>query len=141
MKQRRSPRVVVESVDDWEESDPASRSFISVWWPAFLGILMAIIAPEIHNYVVAQWAETGERLVFPFMLLSGRPEFGFDAEFSQSLPQIVELLTFPFFGLYLSWSVYRRIRFGTAFAQVVFVNLLAAFVLWLLSKPGASHGM
>lgn len=138
---RRHASVAVHDHDDDVEEEDVAPGFLQVCWPAVFGILLAVIAPKIHAYVVNQWGDTGERLVFPFMLLSGRPEFGFSQDFTNGLPELVMYLTFPFFGLYASWSMSRRTRFGAAMVQVIFVNLIAAFVLWLLSKPGATHGL
>lgn len=139
---RRSPRLVVdERPDEIEDEEDEAPGFLQVCWPAVFGILLAVIAPQIHAKVVESWGVTGERIVFPFMLLAGRPEFGFSPEFMNGLPELVMRLTFPFFGFYASWSLSRRTKFGTVMTQIVFVNLVAAFVLWLLSKPGATHGL
>jgi len=48
---------------------------------------------------------------------------------------------FPLTGLYCSWSLWRNQRLSATIVQVVFVYLLAGFVLWFLNTPGASHGL
>ena len=124
-----------------EEQVEPSPGFLKICWPAIFGLLLAVIAPQILARVSDVWGGAGERLIFPFVILAGRPEFGFGAELTRNLPQLVLYLTFPFFGFYASWNLRQRIRLSATIAQIVFVNLLAAFALWLLSGPGASHGM
>jgi hypothetical protein len=124
-----------------EEQVAPSPGLLKVWWPAIFGILLAVIAPQILAKGIDVWGNVAERLIFPFVILAGRPEFGFGAELTRNLPQLVLYLTFPFFGFYASWNLRRRIRLSTTIVQIVFVNLISAFVLWLLSRPGASHGM
>lgn len=139
---RRSPRLVTEEHDgEIEQEEDDAPGFLQVCWPAVFGVLLAVIAQQVHAKVLESWGATGERIVFPFMLLAGRPEFGFSPEFMNGLPELVMYLTFPFFGFYASWSLSRRTKFSTVMTQIVFVNLVAAFVLWLLSKPGATHGL
>jgi hypothetical protein len=140
---RLRPRAIVEvSAHTEEEEEPAlAPGFLEICWPALFGILLAVIAPRIFDKVLREWGELGERLVFPFVILAGRPEFGFGAEASRGLPDLVLYLTFPIFGFYAMWNLSRRVRISTTMVQVVFVNMVAAFVLWLLSMPGASHGM
>jgi len=135
-------RVSVQTVEKKEEEQvEPSPGFLETCWPVFFGLLLAVIAPQILFKVGDVWGVVGERLIFPFVILAGRPEFGFGAELTRNLPEMILYLTFPFFGLYASLNLRRRIRLSTTIAQIVFVNLISAFVLWLLSKPGASHGM
>jgi hypothetical protein len=141
----RGPRLVtrygqrIES-DAYQEAS-AAPGLLQVCWPVVVGVMLAVVAPRILSMVLAEWGEVGERLVFPFVALAGRPEFGFSAELTRSLPELVLYLTFPVFGIYAMWNLSRRVKLSITIAQIAFVNLIAAFVLWLLSKPGATHGM
>ncbi len=132
--------LVQAEVEEHEEEE-AAPGFLQVCWPAVFGILLAIIVPQIHAKVLSAWGDVGERLVFPLVLLSGRPEFGFGEELSRNILQLMLYLQFPLFGLYASWNLSRRVKLSTTVVQIVFVNLITAFVLWLLTKPGATHGM
>jgi hypothetical protein len=132
--------VQVVEIKEEEQVEP-SPGLLQTCWPVIFGLLLAVIAPQIFFKVGDAWGVVGERLIFPFVILAGRPEFGFGAELTRNLPEMILYLTFPFFGLYASLNLRRRIRLSTTIAQIVFVNLISAFVLWLLSKPGASHRM
>jgi hypothetical protein len=141
------PRVVPDPYEQLggevyeEEDEERTPGLLQVCWPAVFGIMLAMIAPQLHSYVADRWGDLGERLVFPFMLLAGRPELGLSDELQKSLPELLEWMAFPILGLYVSLSLRKKVRFGMAMAQILFANLIAAFVLWLLSKPGASHGL
>lgn len=136
----REKRVSVRIVEKKEEEQgEPSPGFLKTCWPIIFGLMLAVVAPQIFFKVGDAWGVIGERLIFPFVILAGRPEFGFGGELTRNLPEMILYLTFPFFGLYASLNQRRRLR--TTIAQIVFVNLISAFVLWLLSRPGASHGM
>jgi hypothetical protein len=124
-----------------EEEQHHAPGFLEYCWPAIFGILLAVISGHLREKVIHDWGEVGDRLIFPFVQLAGRSEFGFSDELTSSLPPLVQLLQFPVYGLYASFGMSRRHRLTTVLAQVIFVSLIASFVLWLLTKPGASHGM
>jgi len=126
--------VQIVEIKEEEQVEP-SPGFLKTCWPVFFGLMLAVVAPQIFFKVGDAWGVVGERLIFPFVILAGRPEFGFGAELTRNLPEMILYLTFPFFGLYASLNLRRRIRLSTTIAQIVFVNLISAFVLWLLSKP------
>lgn len=121
-----------------EESTPG---FLQYCWPAIFGFMLAVITQTIWNKVDTNWGDLGLRIVFPFVLLSGRPEFGFGPELTKSLPQLMLYLQFPLEGLLVSFSLSRRMTFSRAIVQIAFLHFIGAFVLWLLTSPGASHGM
>jgi hypothetical protein len=124
-----------------EEEQHHIPGFLEYCWPAIFGILLAVISGHLREVVIRDWGEVGDRLVFPFVQLFGRPEFGFGEELSNTLPQLIQMIQFPIFGLYISFGMSRRHKLATLLVQVVFVSLIASFVLWFLSKPGASHGL
>jgi hypothetical protein len=104
------------------------------------GILLAIIADQVRLKVVTEWGETGDRLVFPFVRLLARPELGL-GDLGASLSQLMLYLQFPLTGLYATWNLNRGQKLSTTVLQIAFTYGIIAFVLWLLMKPGASHGM
>lgn len=127
--------------DDEDEENESKPGFLQYCWPAIFGIMLGVIAPQIWDKVGSAYGATGIRLAFPFVRLLGRPELGLGPELTKSLPQLFFYLQFPLEGLLVSFFVSRGTRFGRALVQVGFVHFIAAFVLWLLSKPGATHGL
>lgn len=138
--QRQVDGVAYEDDDDEGEIDE-KPGFLQYCWPAIFGIILAVIAPQIWDKVSHDYGATGIRWVFPFVKLLGRPELGLSAEMQASLPQLFVYLQFPLEGLLISFFISRGTKYGRAIVQIGFVHFIAAFVLWLLSKPGATHGM
>ncbi len=124
-----------------DEEEDSAPGFLQYCWPAIFGIIMAVITQQIWDKVSANYGDVGLRLTYPFVLLLGRPELGLSAEMMKSLPQLFLYIQFPIEGFLISFFMSRRASFSRALAQVGFVHFIAAFVLWLLSTPGASHGM
>lgn len=131
----------VEYEDELDDEVEEKPGFLEYCWPAIFGIILAIIAPQIWDKVNHDYGATGIRWVFPFVKLMGRPELGLSPQLTQALPQLFLYLQFPLEGLLISFFISRGTRYGRAIVQIGFVHFIAAFVLWLLSKPGASHGL
>jgi hypothetical protein len=127
--------------DDLEDEVAEKPGFLEYCWPAIFGIILAIIAPQIWDKVNHDYGATGIRWVFPYVKLMGRPELGISPQLTQALPQLFLYLQFPLEGLLISFFISRATKYGRAIIQIGFVHFIAAFVLWLLSKPGASHGL
>ena len=132
--------VEYEDEDD-EEQVEEKPGFLQYCWPAIFGIILAIIAPQIWDKVSHDYGQAGIRWVFPFVKLLGRPELGLSPQLTQALPQLFVYLQFPLEGLLISFFISRGTKYGRAIIQIGFVHFIAAFVLWLLSKPGATHGL
>jgi len=126
--------------DEDEAPEDPKPGFLEVCWPTVLGVAVALIAERLRANVLDAWGEVGDRLVFPWVQIAGRPELGV-GELAGTLSKFVLQLQFPLTGLYASWNLSRRVRMSTTVVQVVFTYGIAAFVLWLLSKPGATHGL
>lgn len=130
-----------EPAEDDEEEDLGAPGFLQYCWPAIFGVILAVIAPQIWDKVNADYGTTGLRLVFPFVRLLGRPELGLGPQLTKNLPQLFLYLQFPLEGFLVSFFISRGAKYGRALVQVGFVHFIAAFVLWLLTKPGATHGL
>ena len=127
-------------VDD-EEVEDTSSGFLQYCWPAIFGIILAVIVQQIWDKVSSDYGQVGLRMAFPYVLLLGRPELGLGPELTKSLPQLFLYLQFPLEGFLTSFFISRGTKYGRAIVQVAFVHFIAAFVLWLLATPGASHGL
>lgn len=131
----------VEYEDELDDEIVEKPGFLEYCWPAIFGIILAIIAPQIWDKVNHNYGQTGIRMVFPYVQLLGRPELGLSPQLTQALPQLFLYLQFPLEGLLISFFISRGTKYGRAIVQIGFVHFIAAFVLWLLAKPGATHGL
>jgi hypothetical protein len=109
----------------------ARNKYSNVIWPFVLGLVLALFSPKLRDLLsdVNPWAA---RLVFPFVLLVERPEFGLQWDFGGHLPQVVLFLQFPVEGLLTMLSLRLHGRLSFAFAPLIFIHLAGAFVLFLL---------
>lgn len=114
--ERRS-RMVVELVD---------------CWPIAVGLLLGAIAPTLYALITgfAPWAMN---VVFPFVVLAGRPELHLGGVFAHYLPLVVLYAQFPMEGLLAKRILKRQIRFSGVALQVGFYHFLGAMQLLLIS--------
>jgi hypothetical protein len=132
---RRSERRDVSHPFDQEELRTekwiASHDRASTIWPFLVGLVLAICSPWLRDLLsdLNQWATW---LVFPFVLLVERPEFGLRWDLGGNLPQIALFLQFPLEGLWATLSLRLRGRVSFIFAPLIFLHLVGAFMLFLL---------
>lgn len=137
---RTAPRPVAQHHSKSQEEEETPPTFLEICWPIVGGLILGFLTPRLLGLVSAQdpWAMW---IVYPFAVLAGRPEMGFSDELTRSLPQLLVYIQFPLEGLYATLTMRRNMAFTAAMAQLFFVHFVAAFVFWLLSRPGATHGM
>jgi hypothetical protein len=123
-----------------EEEEQAPPGMLEIVWPLVGGLILGALGPKLHDWVAGQdpWVMW---IVYPSMVLTSRPELGLGDELSQSLSQFFLYAQFPLEGVYALFTLRRHVAFTTVMAQLAFVHAIGAFVFWLLSRPGASHGM
>jgi hypothetical protein len=125
---------VLHPFDHEEDAGERWRSrhrFSTAIWPFLIGITLSIFALDLSSLVsdLNPWIA---RLVFPFELLVERPEFGLRWYLGGYLPLIVLFLQFPLEGLWVTLNLRQRGRMSFAFAPLIFLHLVGAFVLFLL---------
>jgi hypothetical protein len=130
---------VVDKSED-EEGEHHHPKFLEVCWPTVFGIVLAIVAERLRLKVIREWGDVGDRIVFPFVQVASRPELGL-GDAADGLSKLILRLQFPLTGLYATWNLMRGGRLTTTILQILFAYGICAFVLWLLTTPGASHGM
>jgi hypothetical protein len=110
----------------------APHRFYGAIWPFVLGLVLGIFSPELVTILgdMNPWAMW---LVFPFVELAARPEFGFAPGLNHTLPQMILFVQFPVEGLWAMLNLRLKGRVSYAVAPLVFLHLAAAFVLFLLS--------
>jgi hypothetical protein len=114
----------------------APPSFISVVWPILIGGVLAFIAPRLMDVLTApdlhlEWAA---RAVFPYVLISGQPQFRLYGEYSSQLPQFLLLAQFPLEGILTTYNLRRRMRLGWAIGMLIIIHLVGAFMLFILTQ-------
>jgi len=141
---RKAPRTVAHHThhhhDDADELEHAPPGLLEIVWPLIGGLILGFLGPMLHALAAAQqpWVVW---LVYPSMVLASRPELGLSDELTRTLPQILLYVQFPLEGIYAMFTLRRHVAFTTVMAQLAFVHLVGAFVFWLMSQPGATHGM
>lgn len=125
--------------EDTQEDGPGRPTGLALWWPTLVGIGLAFAAPRLWDQVQSAWGELGARIVFPYLLLCSRPELGFSQELAANLSQIMLYLQFLLEGLIVTWGLARGMRLFKAVGQVLFLQGLGFFVLWLIGQPLTAH--
>jgi hypothetical protein len=117
--------------EDREEPWRARHRFSTVVWPFLIGLMLGVFAPKLRDILdgLNPWVS---RLMFPFVLLVERPEFGLRWDLGGYLPQFVLFLQFPVEGLWVTLNLRLRGRLSFAFAPLIFLHMVGAFVLFLL---------
>jgi hypothetical protein len=125
-----------DRADDVLEKRGAPPKYSAIIWPLLLALPLAVIAPRLLDVLdgLNPWIE---RLVFPYVLLAQRPEFGLNWEFGGNLPKLILLAQFPLEGLLTMFNLRRRYSMWIAVGQLIVIHLVGAFVLFLLVQPHA----
>jgi hypothetical protein len=126
--------------EDGEQDEFRKTTFLEACWPTVLGLVLAVIADRLRMKVIREWGDLGDRILFPFVQLASRHELGL-GDSTEQISKLILRLQFPLTGLYASFNLMRNHRLSITILQIVFVYAVCAFVLWLLTTPGASHGM
>ncbi len=109
-------------------------------WPIAVGMVLALCAPMLSDVltVIKPW---GMWLVFPFVVLSGRPELHMGADFQQMAPQVMLFLQFPLEGLMAKKFLRGRVTLQGVAGQVLLYHFLGAVQLWLVWRALGDGGM
>jgi hypothetical protein len=118
------------------EKRGARPSFLSVVWPILIGGVLAFVAPQIMDFLMApdQHLEWVARAVFPYVLIASRPQFRMFGEYTSQLPQFLLVAQFPLEGMLTTFNLRRRLGAGVAIGLLIVIHLVGAFVLFLLTQ-------
>ncbi len=109
-----------------------SKRLLVGLWPVLVGILLALLAPAMSEglSIFQPW---GMGIVFPFVVLSGRPELRLGGSIFGDLPHVMLYAQFPIEGL-LARSLFQRhyTSIGVA-GRLICVHVMAAVLLILVS--------
>ncbi|MGA2674253.1 MAG: hypothetical protein ABSE99_13605 [Terracidiphilus sp.] len=102
------------------------------YWPVGVGLVLACFAPWLRQ-VVNSCSPWGMRLVFPFVDLSGRPEWHLRGEVAAMLPQVMLYAQFPIEGLLAKFALKSRVSLLGVAGQLFYFHFLGAAQLWMVS--------
>jgi hypothetical protein len=102
------------------------------YWPVGVGILISLIAPQIHDFLLPN-ESLGMSLVFPFVVLAGRPEIYMGDKMAALLPTIMLYLQFPMEAFFARTMLKGKVTVTAVLAQVLLYHLMAVTLIWLLN--------
>jgi hypothetical protein len=107
--------------------------FIAICWPLVAGVILAFMAPTLQTDLLAapRWAMW---IVFPFVELTGRRDFGIPPLVTDTLPTLILFIQFPIEGLLAFMSLSRRAPILVALAPTFFLHVGGFFVLLLVNS-------
>jgi len=117
---------------DLERRRSAQLNYLVSFWPVGVGVLLAFVAPLLHD-LVSPWQPWGMRLLFPFVVLAGVPETHLNNQASISLQHFLIYAQFPLEGLIARMAVRSRLSFSGVAGHLCFLHFLGAVDIWLLS--------
>jgi hypothetical protein len=107
--------------------------FIQICWPLVAGLILAFMAPTLQSDLLhaPRWAMW---IVFPFVELAGRRDFGIPPLVTDTLPALILFIQFPIEGLLAFRSLGRRSSVAVALAPAFFLHAGGFFVLLLVNN-------
>jgi hypothetical protein len=115
------------------ERKKLSRQYWARFWPVAVGIGMTFFAPtlkEILNLFFHPW---GMGLVFPFVVLSGRPELHLGSHWASVVPQWMLYLEFPLEGFLIKSIITGKVKPMAVLGRLACLHLMAAALLLMVS--------
>jgi hypothetical protein len=112
-----------------DERRKASMRYLVGFWPVAVGLVLGLFAPTIKD-LLEPFKEWGMEIVFPFVVLCGRPELHLSSSFAASISQFMLYAQFPIEGLIASRG---RATFSAVTARIACLQILAASLLLLVS--------
>lgn len=121
-------------IQDLQRAERLAKFLRSLFriWPIALGVLLGCFAPDLRDLVslLPPW---GMWLVFPFVVISERPELHMGATVARILPVIALYAQFPIEGLLARIAVRPNVALPEVTRQMFFYHFLGATELVLVS--------
>ncbi len=107
------------------------------YWPMAIGIAISLVAAQIHDMLLplGPWAMG---LVFPFVVIAGRPEIYMGDKVAALLPVAMLYLQFPLEGFMARTVLKGKVTVHGVIVQVLFYHMLGIVELILLNGFMAS---
>jgi hypothetical protein len=116
-----------------EERHKESLKSLIGFWPLGVGLVMACLAPLLSDILtpIKPW---GMGLVFPFVVLSERPELHLSSYFAATVPQVMLYAQFPIEALIAKIGSKGRVTLFEVAMRVATLQVLAIALLFLLNQ-------
>ena len=108
-----------------------SREYLAGFWPVGLGFLLACFAPLLSR-LLAAYDPWGMDLVFPFVVLSARPELHLSGQLAAWLPQFMLYAQFPLEGLLAKVALKGSMTLFSTAIRALFFHAMATTLLLLV---------
>jgi hypothetical protein len=141
----RADRIAVpEHIQEIEDERRAFRAWLRLqrmklrlrqavdYWPLALGLLLGPLAPHLRM-VLMQRHPWSMWVVFPFVLLAGRPELNMGGHLASALPSFILYAQFPVEGLIVQWALRRRVTVHGVAGRLIYLHYLGAVQLLMIS--------
>jgi hypothetical protein len=121
LRQQRRRTRLQKSLKQWSE-----------YWPVAIGIVLSICAPELRD-IVATMQPWAMWIVFPLVVLAGRPEVNMGDVMAVYLPMAMLYIQFPLEGLLARLLLKGDVTVRGVAVQVLFFHALCIIELWLVN--------
>jgi hypothetical protein len=108
------------------------------FWPGAAGFLLACVAPQLSD-LLAPFHPWGMRLVFPLVVLAGRPEVCMGETMARILPHVLLYAQFPLEGLLVRIVLRSQVTLSAVTGRMCFYHFLGATHLLLLTGVLAQY--
>ena len=128
-----------QHIEELEEEKRAFRAWVRLeefkrglrqladYWPLALGLTLGFVSPYLIALLLRDHPWT-LWVVFPFVLLAGRPELH-----ASALPAMIVYLQFPVEGLIVQWLMRRRVTVPGVAGQIFCLHYLCLLQLLMIS--------
>ena len=114
------------------EKRKKSMQYFASLWPIAAGLVLACVVPILTDVLepLGQWAIG---IVFPFAVLSMRPELHMGTSIATGVPQMILYGQFPVEGLLARSGSKGRVTVSAVVGRVAFLQLMGGVLLLLLN--------
>jgi hypothetical protein len=109
------------------------REYLLRFWPFVLGLAISGIAPQLKEMLNLLFHPGGMGLVFPLVVIAGRPELHLGSHLAGLVPQIMLYVEYPLEGLLIKSVIKGKVTAGAVFKRYAALHILAGILLLLVS--------
>jgi len=115
------------------ERKKLSRKYWARFWPVAVGIALSCFAPAMKETLNLLFHPWGMAVVFPFVILSGRPEFHLGSHWSSVVPQFMLYAELPLEGFLIKSIIVGKVKPMAVLGRLACLHILAGALLLMVS--------
>jgi hypothetical protein len=100
-------------------------------WPLALGLALGLFSPHLRAMLLRRNPRMMS-VVFPFVLLAGRPELHTGAHWAATLPLLIQYAQFPLEGLLAQWALRKRVTVSGVAGCIAYLHYLGLIQLLMI---------